>query len=103
MFSDVKSFLNEESALIYLKRVRQRHLFFMIGVEDETLVTRAKATANNLEETMVKSIAQQQLLIKKREKSKWEKQGLLMMEAREERLATAAVSHYIDTINRGLL
>lgn len=103
LFSDVKSFLNEESALIYLKRVRQRHLFFMIGVEDETLVTRAKATANNLEETMVKSIAQQQLLIKKREKSKWEKQGLLMMEAREERLATAAVSHYIDTINRGLL
>ncbi|WP_082153453.1 DUF58 domain-containing protein [Bacillus sp. LL01] len=103
LFSDVKTFLHEESVLIYLKRVRQRHLFFMIGVEDETLVTRAKAAANNLEETMVKSIAQQQLLIKKREKSKWEKQGLLMMEAREERLATAAVSHYIDTINRGLL
>jgi uncharacterized protein (DUF58 family) len=103
LFSDVKTFLHEESALIYLKRVRQRHLFFMIGIEDETLVTRAKSAANNLEETMIKGIAQQQLLIKKREKSKWEKQGLLMMEAREERLATAAVSHYIDTINKGLL
>ncbi|MCG1020881.1 DUF58 domain-containing protein [Sutcliffiella horikoshii] len=103
LFSDVKTFLYEESALIYLKRVRQRHLFFMIGVEDETLVTRAKSATNNLEATMIKAIAQQQLLIKKREKLKWEKQGLLMMEAREERLATAAVSHYIDTINRGLL
>lgn len=103
LFSDVKTFLYEESALIYLKKVRQKHLFFMIGVEDETLISRAKEASNTLEETMVKGIAQQQILIKKREKTKWEKQGLLMMEAREERLATAAVSHYIDTINRGLL
>ncbi|NLP52788.1 DUF58 domain-containing protein [Bacillus sp. RO1] len=103
LFSDVKTFLHEESALIYLKRVRQRHLFFMIGVEDEILKKRAGAPVTSLEETMIKGVAQQQLLTKKREKAKWEKQGLLMMEAREERLATTAVSHYIDTMNRGLL
>lgn len=103
LFSDVKTFLHEESALIYLKRVRQRHLFFMIGVEDEILGKRAGAPVTSLEETMIKGGAQQQLLTKKREKAKWEKQGLLMMEAREERLATTAVSHYIDTMNRGLL
>ncbi|WP_404346351.1 DUF58 domain-containing protein [Sutcliffiella horikoshii] len=103
LFSDVKTFLHEESALIYLKRVRQRHLFFMIGVEDEILGRRAVAPITSLEETMIKGVAQQQLLTKKREKAKWEKQGLLMVEAREERLATTAVSHYIDTMNRGLL
>ncbi|WP_404428071.1 DUF58 domain-containing protein [Sutcliffiella horikoshii] len=103
LFSDVKTFLHEESALIYLKRIRQRHLFFMIGVEDEILGKRAANPVTSLEETMIKGVAQQQLLTKKREKAKWEKQGLLMMEAREERLATTAVSHYIDTMNRGLL
>ncbi|WP_404450282.1 DUF58 domain-containing protein [Sutcliffiella horikoshii] len=103
LFSDVKTFLHEESALIYLKRVKQRHLFFMIGVEDEIVGKRAGNPANSLEEAMVKGVAQQQILTKKREKAKWEKQGLLLMEAREERLATAAVSHYIDTMNRGLL
>lgn len=103
LFSDVKTFLHEENALIYLKRIRQRHLFFMIGVEDEILGKRAGAPVTTLEETMIKGVAQQQLLTKKREKAKWEKQGLLMLEAREERLATTAVSHYIDTMNRGLL
>jgi uncharacterized protein (DUF58 family) len=103
LFSDVRSFLNEEGALIYLKRIRQRHLFFMIGVEDETIQLRAEAAPMNIEENMVKSVAQQQLLVKKREKAKWEKNGLLLMEAREERLATAAVSYYIETINKGLL
>ncbi len=103
LFSDVKTFLHEESALIYLKRVRQRHLFFMIGVEDEIVGKRAANPVTSLEDTMIKGVAQQQLLTKKHGKAKWEKQGLLMMEAREERLATTAVSHYIDTMNRGLL
>lgn len=103
LFSDVKTFLHEESALIYLKRIRQRHLFFMIGVEDEIVGKRAADPVTSIEDTMIKGVAQQQLLTKKREKAKWEKQGLLMMEAREERLATTAVSHYIDTMNRGLL
>jgi hypothetical protein len=40
---------------------------------------------------------------KRKEKIKWEKQGLHMLEAREEKLASTAVSHYIDVLNRGLL
>jgi hypothetical protein len=75
----------------------------MIGVEDEKLVFRGKEAPVTAQQTMVKSIAQQQVLIKKDGKAKWEKQGLLMVEAREEKLATTSVSYYIDMINRGLL
>ena len=103
LFSDVRTFLHEESALVYLKRLRQRHLFFMIGVEDQTLIKRTKAVPANVQAAMVKSIAQQQLLFKKREKNKWEKQGLQMIETPEEKLAVSAVSHYIEIMNQNLL
>ncbi|MCR2822832.1 DUF58 domain-containing protein [Lederbergia panacisoli] len=103
LFSDVRTFLYEEHALLYLKRLRQRHLFLMIGIEDTTLQNRANETSNSVQQTMIKSIAQQQILFKKKEKIKWERQGLVMIEAKEENLATAAVSHYIDVMNRNLL
>ncbi|MED3575298.1 DUF58 domain-containing protein [Cytobacillus praedii] len=103
LFSDVRTFLHEESALSYLKRIRQRHLFLMIGIEDRTLQKRIQMQPENTQMAMIKSIAQQQMLFKKKEKNKWEKQGLQMIEAREERLATAAVSSYIDIMNRNLL
>lgn len=103
LFSDVRTFLHEESALTYLKRLRQRHLFLMIGIEDVTVLRRLKEDPVNEHLAMVKSIAQQQMLIKTREKVKWEKQGLQMIEAKEEKLAVAAVSQYIDIINRNLI
>ncbi|PFN96164.1 DUF58 domain-containing protein [Bacillus sp. AFS076308] len=103
LFSDVRTFLHEESALVYLLRLRQRHLFLMIGVEDQTLLKRVKEVPETVQQAMVKSIAQQQVIIKKREKSKWEKQGLQMIEAREEKLAVTAVSNYIEIMNQNLL
>ncbi|GHH99071.1 DUF58 domain-containing protein [Neobacillus kokaensis] len=103
LFSDVRTFLHEESALIYLKRLRSRHLFFMIGIEDQTLVKRTKAEPTDVQTAMIKSIAQQQMMFKKREKNKWEKQGLQMIEAPEEKLAVTAVSQYIDIMNQNLL
>ncbi|WP_307412684.1 DUF58 domain-containing protein [Neobacillus ginsengisoli] len=103
LFSDVRTFLYEESALNYLKRLRQRHLFLMIGVEDISVLKRVKKEPIDIPAAMLKSIAMQQILIKKREKIKWEKQGLQMIEAREEKLAAAAVSYYIDIMNQNLL
>lgn len=103
LFSDVTTFLYEESALIFLKRLRQRHLFLMIGIEDQTLIKTTKGEPRDVQSAMMKSIAQQQILVKKREKLKWEKQGLQLVEAREEQLAIAAVSHYIDIMNQNLL
>jgi uncharacterized protein (DUF58 family) len=103
LFSDVRTFLHEESALLYLKRIRQRHLFLMIGIEDETLLRRIKDDPTTIQAVMIKSMAQKQMLHKKREKTKWEQQGLQLVEAREENLAVAAVSSYIQIMNRGLL
>ncbi len=103
LFSDVHTFLHEEAALTYLKRLQKRHKFFVIGIEDEVLLKRIKDEPVNVQTAMVKSMAQQQWLMKKREKLKWEKQGLQMLEAREEKLAATAVTYYIDTMNRGLV
>lgn len=103
LFSDIQTFLHEENALAYLKRLRKRHLFFMIGVEDRILLNRTKAMPIDVQAAMLKSIAQQQMLFKKREKNKWEKQGLPMIEAREEKLAVTAVSHYMEIMNQNLL
>lgn len=103
LFSDVRSFLHEENALAYLKRLRQRHLFFMVGIEDQTLLRSIKEEPTDVQSAMLKSIAQQQMLFKKREKTKWESQGLVMIEAREEKLAVTAVSYYIEIMNQNLL
>ena len=103
LFSDVRTFLYEESALRYLQRLRQRHLFLMIGIEDMAILQRINQEPVDVRSAMVKSIAQQQILVKKKEKSKWEMQGLQMIEAREDKLAVAAVSHYIDIMNRNLI
>lgn len=103
LFSDVATFLHEETAPTYLKRLRMRHLFLMVGIEDTTLLKTVKKEPKRVQEAMVKGIAQQQILIKKSKKAKWEKQGLLMVEAVDEKLAVTAVSHYIDIMNRNLL
>lgn len=103
LFSDVRTFLYEEHALTYLQRLRRRHLFLMVGIEDETIARRINESPESVKQAMVKSIAQQQMLFKKREKIKWERQGLLMIETPEEKLAVTAVSHYIDLMNRSLI
>ncbi|MFZ3579976.1 DUF58 domain-containing protein [Virgibacillus sp. DJP39] len=103
LFSDVGTLLLEESALLHIKRLRQKHLFLTIGIEDAILLHTAKAEPANRQKAMVKSMAQQQIVSRKKEKVKWEKQGLQMVEIEEERLAIAAVSYYIDIMNRGLL
>ncbi|MEH7382185.1 DUF58 domain-containing protein [Bacillus sp. JJ1533] len=103
LFSDIHSFVREESALVYLRKLRQRHYFLMIGVEDATLNKRINDNPINVQIAMLKSMAQQQMLLKKREKRKWENQGLMMVEAKEDTLAATAVSYYIEIMNRNLL
>lgn len=103
LFSDIHSFLHEENALTYLMRLRKRHLFLMVGIEDKILRNRIKLEPTTVQIAMMKSIAQQQMLFKKKEKGKWEKQGLQMIEASEEKLATVSVSYYINLMNRNLL
>ncbi|WP_413375321.1 DUF58 domain-containing protein [Alkalihalobacillus sp. 1P02AB] len=103
LFSDIRTFLYEENALHYLSQIRRRHRFLMIGIEDQTLNRGAQAEPNTVMEAMTKSMAQQQALFKRREQNRWEKQGLEMLEVEEEHIAVAAVSSYINMLNRGLI
>ncbi|MDY0408889.1 DUF58 domain-containing protein [Paracerasibacillus soli] len=103
LFSDIRTFLYEESALHYLQRIRQRHVFFMIGIEDSVIKDTIRKFPFGEREAMHKSIAQQQMLFKKREMAKWEKQGLLMIEAKKENLAATAISIYFDFVNRNVI
>ncbi|APH06953.1 hypothetical protein A9C19_04190 [Bacillus weihaiensis] len=103
LFSDIYTFLHEESALVYLKRLRKRHLFLMLGIEDESLQKESRNESISIKKAMMKSIAQQQILMKRTEKIRWEKQGLHMVEAKEESLAGTAVSYYITMLNQGVL
>ncbi|KUP08284.1 hypothetical protein Q75_03070 [Bacillus coahuilensis p1.1.43] len=103
LFSDITTFLQEDSALIYLKQLRKRHFFFLIGIEDEEVVNASRLEHTDIQTVMLKSMAQQQLMTKKAEKANWEKQGLHLVETKEEQLATAAISYYIDILNKGLI
>ena len=103
LFSDIHTFLHEESTLHYIKRLRKKHLFLMIGIKDKSLEKETKLYPETVELAMRKSIAQQQVQVKKRKKAKWEAGGLVMMEAEEETLATNAVSQVIYWMNQGLL
>lgn len=103
LFSDIHTFLHEESTLHYIKRLRQKHLFLMIGIEDEALVKETRQQPSTVNKAMEKSVAQQQIQFKKREKAQWEAAGLVMIEAKEEQLATESVSQVIHWMNQGLL
>lgn len=103
LFSDVQTFLYNDYLLSQLVRIRQRHLFFLIGIEDEILLERVKERPDEIERAMIKSMAQYQLLSKRRDKNRWEQRGLQLVEAEEENVTATAVSYYIDLMNRGLL
>ncbi|WP_042144134.1 DUF58 domain-containing protein [Paucisalibacillus sp. EB02] len=103
LFSDIQTFLQEDRTLMYFEGIRKRHLFLLVTVEDELMVKRAKEEPTGVNQAMVKGVAQQQILHKKRQKAKWERRGFILVEAKEERLATDAVSQYIHIMNQGLL
>lgn len=103
LFSDVQTFINEDYHLFYMKEIRKKHLFVMIGIEDHLLREKIGMYPASARAAMQKSIAQKQYLKQKQVMAKWEKHGLPMLEAPAERLAVTAISHYVDTLNRGLL
>lgn len=103
LFSDVHTFIHEDHTLMFIKQVRKRHLFMMIGIEDELLNRKIKAHPQTAVIAMQKTIAQKDVQFKKQQMVKWENQGMIMLEAPEDRLAVTAVSHYIEQLNRGSL
>src|SRR5699024_11629606 len=70
MFSDIQTFLHEESALYYIKRLRQKHLFLMIGIEYDELIQETNLRPESVRLAMRKSMAQTQVKIKKGKKNR---------------------------------
>lgn len=103
LFSDVQTFINEDYHLFYMKEIRKKHLFVMLGIEDHLLRESIEMYPASRRTAMQKGIAQKQYLKQKQVMAKWEKHGLPMLEAPAERLAVTAISHYVETLNRGLL
>ena len=103
LFSDVHTFIHEDHTLLFIKRVRKRHLFMMIGIEDELLMEKIKTYPETQVLAMEKTMAQKEAQFKKQQVLKWDNQGIIMLEAPEDKLAVTAVSHYINLLNRGLL
>ncbi|WP_066187752.1 MULTISPECIES: DUF58 domain-containing protein [Gracilibacillus] len=103
LFSDMQSFANENYPLFYMQRVRRKHLFIMLGIKDELLQQQIASKPVSTLQAMKKSEAQRQSISQKEFANKWSKHGLPMLETPRDRLAATAISHYIDTLNRGLL
>lgn len=103
LFSDIYQFVLEDQALFFIKRVQRKHLFVLIGIEDELLLDKVKLEPDTAITAMHKTVAQKQVQWKKQQMFKWKNQGLVMLEAPEDRLAVTAVSHYMEQLNRGVL
>src|SRR5699024_248797 len=87
LFSDMQTFLHEESVLGYLTRLLLQHHVYKIGNEDESLQALTRQKVDDVKQAMKKSIAQRQMQIKKQKKAECQSRGLIMIEAKAERLA----------------
>lgn len=103
MFSGLDPFLFEQTSLFSLQRIRRKHLLLILGITDPSVNKWIREEPVDTRTTMIKSIAQREVLSKKKEMKRWSRMGLEMIEVPEERLATKAVTSYIEIINKGLL
>lgn len=103
LFSDLDHFLLEDTLLPVLHPIRKRHFFLLIGIEDPMVRNWIAKDITDTTSAMVKTMAEGQLLKRKKQVEKWRQYGLQAIEAREENLVSIAVERYFEVINRGVL
>ncbi len=103
LFSDLDPILFEQTPLQYIQRLKRIHLFLLMSIADPMIRQWIKKSPDDEKVAMIKSIAQKQILRKKDDTRRLSQVGIEMIEAPEEHLAVATLSHYIDVINRGVL
>ncbi|MBO8171549.1 MAG: DUF58 domain-containing protein [Bacillaceae bacterium] len=103
LFSHLDPFLFEETPLFFLERIRRRHVFLLLGIADSMVQQWARTEPEDTRTAMIKSTAQRYLMKRRRKMVKWDRLGLQMLEAPEDRLAPEALSRYIEVMNRGVL
>jgi uncharacterized protein (DUF58 family) len=103
LFSDLDQFMLGEGLVPYIRPIRRRHLFILIGIEDPMIRSWVEKEPVETRLAMTKTMAQRTLLQKRLNKRKWEQMGLQVIEAPEEKVVAEATQRYIEIINRGLL
>lgn len=103
LFSDLDHFLLEDTFLPVLHPIRKRHFFLLIGIEDPMVRSWLNKEIEDTTTAMVKTMAEAQILKRKKQVDKWSQYGLQAIEAREENLVSIAVERYFEVINRGVL
>lgn len=103
LFSDLDPFLFEENPPFYLLRVRRKHQFLLLSIADPMIANWLKTEPVTTHLAMIKSTAQKEVLYKKKSIRRWGRMGIQLLEVPEEQLASEAVSHYIEIINRGII
>ncbi|MBB6513178.1 uncharacterized protein (DUF58 family) [Gracilibacillus halotolerans] len=103
LFTDVYSLTHESHSFYFLKQLRRKHLVLLTGIEDELLHRTIEQEPTTIYRAMQKSTAQEQYLAFNRMKLVWSRQGITLIESKEDKLAVSTISHYIDALNRGLI
>lgn len=103
MFSDMDSFLYDESIWSFVGLLKRRHFLFILSIGDPILEKYAEKQPKTLEQAFMASMAELQLLRRHQAIKKWSRYGQTVMEVPEKELAIAALSRYIDVINRDVL
>lgn len=103
IFSDLDPFLNAGPPLTYLQRVRQTHPLLILGIADPLIAQWLETKPADSRQGLILSMAQKEILRKKKEVGRLGRLGIPIIEAAEETLASEAVSQYIEVINRNVL
>lgn len=103
LFSDLDPFIFEETPPLYLQRISRKYHFLLLGIADPMISEWLQTEPIDTRLAMIKSTAQREVLYKKQSIRRWGRMCIQMLEVPEQQLATQAVSHYIDIINRGIL
>ena len=101
MFGDLDPFLLDEMSLQYSLNMRRKHLFLLLGFLNPALGQWSATNPVDVQEAMLKTVAQKSLLTRKTRIDYWTRRGVNMREAEQEHLAGLAVDYYIQAINRG--
>jgi len=103
LFSDLDPFLFEEKPPFSLQKIRRKHQFLLLSIADPMIAKWLKTEPVTVHLAMIKSTAQKEALYKIKSIRQWGRMGIQMLEVPEEKLASEAVSHYIDIINREII
>lgn len=103
LFSDLDPFVTEGMSLYYVERIRRRHVFILLGIADQRVMSWVDIDPVDTREAMVKTMAQKHVLNRLLHTSRWHRTGLNSIEVAEDRLTDSALSRYIEIMNRELV